>query len=122
MWDEVVEKAVNVEAKAGLQPPSGTKEIDFRCPKGYRPSVKKDKDDAYWEQCEEAFNKDKEKAKSHNPLSSANQPQTQASNFKKRQRKGWGGHSVTGVNAIEVVKRDKDKAKDLSHIEYYTCK
>ncbi len=26
------------------------------------------------------------------------------------------------VNATKVVKKDKDKAKDLSHIKYYTCK
>ena len=27
-----------------------------------------------------------------------------------------------GVNAIKVVKKKKDKAKDLSHIKYYTYK
>ncbi len=74
-WDEVIEKTVNTEAKAGLQLSSGTKEIDSRCPKGYRPSVKKDKDDTYWEQRNEVSNKDKEKAKSHNPSSFANQLQ-----------------------------------------------
>ncbi len=47
MWDKVVEKVVNAEAKANLQPPFGTREIDSRCPKGYRLLVKKDKDDAY---------------------------------------------------------------------------
>ncbi len=119
----MVEKAIDIEAKASLQPPSGTREIDSRCPKGYRPSVKKDKDDAYRKQRNEASNRDKEKAKSHNLSSSANQPQTQASNFKKRQRKGrGGGHSAIGVNATVVAKKDKDKAKDLSHVKCYTCK
>ena len=28
-WDEVVDKTVNAEAKASLQAPSGTREIDF---------------------------------------------------------------------------------------------
>ncbi len=47
VWDKVVEKAVDAKAKASLQPPSETREIDSRCPKRYRPSVKKNKDDNY---------------------------------------------------------------------------
>ena len=119
----MLEKAVDAEAKASLQPPSGTRKIDSRCPKRYKPSVKKDKDDAYREQRNKAFNRDKEKAKSYNPLSPANQPQTQASNSQKRQRKRRpGGHPATGVNATEITKKDNDKAKDLSYVECYTCK
>ena len=49
MWDEVVEKAIDIEAKAGLQPPFGIRKIDSRYPKRYWPSVKKNKDDAYLE-------------------------------------------------------------------------
>ncbi len=105
-----------MEAKANLLPPSGTKEINSRCPKGYRPSVKKDKDDANWEHQDEAPN---DKAKSHNS-SSANQPQTSAP--KKDKRSHRGGHPATGINATEVAKNDKDKAKNLSYIECYTCK
>ncbi len=41
-----MEKVVNVEAKANLQPLFKMKKIDSRCSKGYRPLVKKDKDDA----------------------------------------------------------------------------
>ena len=95
------------------------REIDSRCLKGHRPLVKKDKDNAYREHRNEA-SKDKEKAKSH-PLSSANQPQTQVS--KKNKRHGSRrGHAAIGVNATEVALKNKDKIKDLSHIEYYTCK
>ena len=118
----MVEKAVNVEAKTDLQPPSETREIDFKCPKRYRLLVKKHKDDVYWEQCDEATNRDKEKVQSYNPSSSANKPQTQASNFKKRQEKGQGGHPATRVNATKIAKKNKDKTKDLSHIKCYTCK
>ncbi len=118
----MVEKAINAEAKASLQPPSGTRGINSRYPKRYRPLVKKDKDDAYREQRNEASNRDKEKTRFHNSSSSANQPQTQVSNSKKCQRKGQEGHPATGVNATEVAKKDKDKAKDLSHVECYTCK
>ena len=91
--------------------------------KRYKPSVKKNKDNAYQEQRNNASNRDKKKAKSHNPSSSANQPQTQTSNSRKHQGKErGGGHLATGVNTTKVPKKDKDKAKDLSHIEYYIYK
>ena len=121
-WDKVVEKTVNAEAKTGLQPPSGTRKIDSRYPKGYKLLVKKNKDNTYQEQYNETSNRDKEKTKSHNPLSSANQPQILASNSKKYQEKRRGGHPATRVNAIKIVKKDKNKAKDLSHVEYYIYK
>ena len=71
------------------------------------------------EHCKEAFNKNKDKAQSHNSFS-ANQPQTQAPKKDKRDHRG--DHLATGVNATEVAKKDKDKAKDLSHVKCYTCK
>lgn len=36
----MVEKTIDAEIKARLQPPSGTWEIDFKYPKSYRPSAK----------------------------------------------------------------------------------
>lgn len=48
MWEEVVEMAINVEAKIGLQPPSETKKIDSQYLKSYK-SAKKDKDKINWE-------------------------------------------------------------------------
>lgn len=35
-WDELVEKAIDAEAKASLQPPSFIREMDQRCPRGNR--------------------------------------------------------------------------------------
>ncbi len=35
MWNEVVEKTINAEANINLQPPSQTKEIESRYPRGY---------------------------------------------------------------------------------------
>ena len=119
MWDKIIEKAVNIEAKTSLQLPFGTKKINSKYPKGYRPLVKKNKDNTSWEYCNEAFNKDKNKAKSHNS-SFANQFQIQAS--KKDKRGCWGGHLAIEVNITKVVKKNKDKAKDLSHVKCYTCK
>ncbi len=116
-WEEVVEKAGNIEAKANLQPPFYIRDIDARCPKSHHLSAEKDKEDTYREPQNEA-SKDKNKAKSHSSSTSTNQPQTQATKKDKRGR--WGGYPATGVNATEVAKKDKTP-KDLSHIECYTC-
>ena len=43
-WEEVVEKAVNAEAKAGLQSSSSICDMDSRCPQGNRPARKEEKD------------------------------------------------------------------------------
>ena len=45
----MVENAGDIEAKASLQPPSYFWEIDFRNPKGHRPSSKKNKKDTQYE-------------------------------------------------------------------------
>ena len=118
----MVDKIIDVEAKAGFQSPFGTREIDLRYTKKYKLLVKKNKNDAYWEQRDKATNKDKKKAKSHNSSSSTNQPPTQASSSKKHQEKRQESYPATGVNASKIAKKDKDKAKNLCHIKYYTCK
>ncbi len=113
----MVEKAGDVEAKANLQPPFYIRNIGTKCPKGHHLSAKKDKEDTYKEPCNEAS---KDKAKSQTSFS-ANQPQIQTP--KKDKRGCWGGYEddpATGINATEVVKKDK-APKDLSHIECYTC-
>ena len=43
-WDEIVDKTVDAEAKASLQAPSGTQEMDSQCPCGQQPTKKEDKD------------------------------------------------------------------------------
>ena len=43
-WEEAVEKAVNVKAKASLQSSSITRNIDSRCPQGNKPAKKEEKD------------------------------------------------------------------------------
>ena len=89
LWKEVIEKTVDVEAKASLQPLSRIKEINFRCLKGYRLLVKKEKDKASWKHQDE----NKDKAKSHNPSSTnISQPQTQASKKNKCYISHQGSH------------------------------
>ena len=71
----MVEKTGNVKAKTNLQPPFYVKEINSKYPKSYCPLIKKDKKNTYWKPYNEASNKNKDKAKSHNPFST-NQSQT----------------------------------------------
>ncbi len=66
MWDKVIKKIVNIEAKANLQPASGTRKINSKCQKDYKPLVKKDKDNVNWEYRNKTL---KNKAKSHNSSS-----------------------------------------------------
>ena len=114
-----MEKAKDTKAKVNLQLSFYIRKIDCKCPKGYRLLVKNNKKNANWEHYNKASSKDKEKAKSHNS-SSANQSHAQAS---KKYQKSWQrGPSGTGVNATKVAKKDKDKAKNLSHVKCYTCK
>lgn len=115
----MVEKAVNTKAKAGLQLLFGTREINARCLKRYRLSVKKDKDDTYQEYYNKVSNKDKDKIKSYN-FSFTNQHQIQA--FKKDKHDCWGGYLAMRINITKIIKKDKDKSKNLSYIKYYTCK
>lgn len=117
VWKEVIEKAIDIEGRTSLEPLFGTKKINFRCPKSYRSSVKKNKDKAN----QKHWDEDKDKAKPHNPsLTNRNQLQMQTS--KKYYGSRQESHLVTEVNITEIVKNYKDKAKNLSHIECDTCK
>ena len=63
-----MEKAGDVEAKAKLQLLFYVWEINFKCPKDYRPLVKKDKKDTNGEYRNDVSSKDKEETKSYNLL------------------------------------------------------
>lgn len=58
-------------------------------------------------------------AKSHN-FSFTNQLLTQA--HKNDKRGCWRNHPITKVNITEIVKKNKNKAKDLSYVENYIYK
>ena len=69
----MVEKAIDAKAKTSLQLPFGIKKIDFKCPKGYKPLAKKEKNET--SQKHQNRDKDKDKTKFHNPLPvNINQP------------------------------------------------
>ena len=124
-WDEVVDKTVNAEAKASLQAPSGTREIDSRYPRGQQPTKKKDKDSRDYKKNKSSQNPPTNTLSSGTQFSPAQPKKEQNSRFHRGgpRRQGQGQNTpATGVNATAVRKdKDKDK-KDLSNIECYTCK
>ena len=85
----------------------------------YKLLAKKNINNTSWKHYDKTSNKDKDKAKFHNS-SFANQPQIRAS---KKDKCGCReSHPVTRVNVTRVTKKDKDKAKNLNHVKYYTYK
>ena len=121
MWEEVVEKTVDTEAKASLQPRFKTRKIDFKCLEGYKLSAKKEKNKA----SQEHKNRNKNKAKFYNFLFvNMSQSQIQASKKNKCDGSYQKGHLVIEINVTKVAKKNKDKnkAKDLSYIKCYTFK
>ena len=115
MCEEVGEKAGDVEIKANLQLCFGIWEIDFRCPRDHRLSVKKNKENANQELWDRDH-KNKDKTKSHNFFSIKNQPQASKKNKRRSPQRDL---LVIRVNGTKI---DKNKAKDLSHIMCYICK
>ena len=128
-WDEVLEKAIEAEAKASLQPASSVREMDSRCYRGRRP-VKKDETSA-----PSKFSRDdnREKAKpadtqpssstAGSPPSNRGQQKNRGNRRGPRSGRRDGGTPATGVNATEVRKQDQrpEKRQDLSQIKCYNC-
>ena len=116
----MVKKAVDVEIKANLQPPSGTKEIDFKYLKNYKSSAKKKKIKPV-----KSIGLKTIIRQSLTTLCLLIQVSLRPQPLKKKRHKSrQESHLVTGVNATEVAKKnkDKDKTKNLSYIKCYTCK
>ena len=126
-WDEVVDKTIDAEAKANLQAPSKTKEMDSRCSRVQRPTKKEDKDSRDYKKNKSSQNPPINASLSGTQSSPAQPKKEQNSRFRQERsrRQGQGQNTpATSVNATAVRKnknKDKDK-KDFSNIECYTCK
>ena len=115
----MVKKIINVEVKTSLQLLFKTRKINFKYPKGYKLSTKKEIDKT----SSKHSDGNKGKAKSYNSsFANTSQLQTQAFKKKKYYESHQDSHPTTMINAIKIVKKDKDKdkAKNLSYIKYYT--
>lgn len=85
----------------------------------YRLSVKKKKGSR------EHWDKNKNKAKFYNlSFTRTSQPCTQASKKNKYNKNRWEDYLATKINITKVVKKtkNKNKAKNLNYIKYYTRK
>ena len=105
-WDEVVEKAVDAEAKASLQLYSRTRKIDFKCPRGKR-LVKTDN-----------LSKPKKKTKFFHTFS-ANWDGDQISDEMSNRspgKKNSGPHRSSYQGFCQ-----QGSAKDMSHITCFNC-
>ena len=124
-WEEAVEKAINVEAKALLQSSASIRDMDSQCPRGNRPARKEEKDSG-------GKNKSTDSPSADTPSGKQSSSTQQTSSAKKDQnhqqggsrRRGGGqkqgcGHDspATGVNATAIKKEEKD----LSQVECYNC-
>ena len=113
-WEEVVKKAVNAEAKASLQSPTSTCDIDSRYSRGNRPAKREEKD-----------SKKKSTNSTHADTSSGKQSSSTQQTFSPHPKKGgpWrergqGQDSpATGVNATP-----KKEEVDLLQVDCFYCK
>ena len=136
-WTEIVEKAVDAEAQASLQPTSYIKEMDQRCLRGNRPNSTKASTQGNSirdPRTEESRSKPQE------PKASAPQHQAEASEKARKEKKKKdrrrdrerreGSTPATGVNTAQTgephqkkkKKHRSDKApRDTSQIKCYNC-
>ena len=113
-WEEVIEKAVNAEAKALLQSPASTRDIDSRCPQGNKSTKKEEKD-----------SKNKSTDSTPTDTSSRKQlsPTQQTSSPHPKIGGSWHGRGrgqdspATGVNA-----NPKKEELDLSQVDCFHCR
>ena len=134
-WDELVEKAINAEAKVSLQPTSIIREMDQRCPRGNRPlAVSKSQAsstrDSREEPSDKAQSQDLNSSHSSQPHSSQSEnigetSDKKARKEKKKQRRLEDERArkdstlATGINASNVP--NGGTRKDLSYITCFNC-
>ena len=121
-WEEAVEKAVNAEAKASLQSPASTRDMDSRCPQGSRPAKREEKDSGRKNKSTDSNPADTSSGKqssSARQTSSAN-PKKDLDHQQGPRRRGGQGHgrnpdsSAMGVNIVPTK-----EGRDMSQIECY---
>lgn len=123
-WEELVEKAIDADAEAGLQPPSILPEMDHRCPRGNRPahttvakaqasSTRDPRNEfseraqvtALWDPREEPFEKTPDPKPSHHASRSENFGETsdkKARKEKKKQRRLVHDHARKGSTPASI--------------------
>ena len=112
-WEKAVEKAVNAEAKALLQSPPSTRDMNSRCPRGNRPAKKEEKDSAGKNKSTNSTLADTSNGKQSSSTQQTSFPHPMKRDF--RCRRGWGQDSpAMGVNATP-----KKEEVDLSQVDCF---
>ena len=129
-FEEMVQKAVNAEAKAGLRSSTMVRESDARCPRGHRPSH----NTSSKVQTQGSSHKDSPRTKKSRPKEAkstdgkapapprSNEPAKPNCEKKKREwlKKKKDSTSATGDNAIEAQKK-KQISGNTSQVTCYNC-
>ena len=132
-WEELVEKTIDAEAKASLQPSSFVRDMDQRCPQGSRPAhATVAKLQASWDprndSSEKAPAQHKPPHSSHPYSSRSENGETSEKNARKEKKKrhrreqarrGSISTSANGVNTTNVNGRAR---RELSQITFYNCR
>ena len=128
-FEEMVQRAVNAEAKAGLRSSSMVRDSDIRCPRGHRPSNSTAA--KVQTQGTKDSHPEEPKAKETRPASSraeASEPSEQARKEKKRKRhperrdkKEQTPASTANATEVQQKKKKKNRDRDVSEVTCYNC-
>ena len=124
-FEEIVQRTVNAEAKAGLRSSSMVRDSDIRCPRGHRPS------NSVAAKVQTQGSKDSHpeepKVKEVRPTrAEASEPSKQARKEKKKkrhqERQDKDQTLASTANATEVQKKKKkNRDQDVSKVTYFNC-
>ena len=123
-WEEAVEKTVNAEAKALLQSPASTRNIDSRCPRGSRPAKREEKDSGGKNKSTNSTPADtssRKQSSSARQTSSANpkKDQDHQRGPRRRRGRGHGRNPDSPATSINIV--PTKEGRDMSQVECYNC-
>ena len=125
-WEELVEKAIEAEAKVSLLPSPFVRDMDQRCPRGNRPATLTKSQTS---SARDPRDEPSEKAQNPKPSHSSRSENSETSDPKARKekkkkyrreqaRKDSGSTPATSVNMTEA---SGGARKDMSQISCYNC-
>ena len=128
-FEEMVQRAVNAEAKAGLRSSTMVRELDAHCPRGHRPSyntsskVQTQGTTANEPRTKESRSKEAKSTDGKAPVPPRSNEPTKPNRKKKKRewlKKKKDSTLVTEDNAIEAQKKKRTPG-DISQVTCYNC-
>ena len=127
-FEEMVQRAVNAEAKAGLRSSSMVRDSDIRCSRGHRPSNSTAA--KVQTQGTKDSHPEEQKVKETRPAPSrakASEPSEQARKEKKKKRhqerrdKNQTPNSTANATEVQQKKKKKNQDRDISKVTCFNC-